>query len=650
MRFALSVLMLGLVLSRASAGTTAEHPRLILTPERVSTLQTYAATTHLDLWNWAQQNAEEFSQEPIPEMADADNRYRYIGNTMPALGLTYLMTGEARYLESAEAWLTALLSVPDWKGSQNLGRSSWAIGCALLYDWLYEELHEETRSRIAERLPLEAGIIMKEASTWRPLSNHLLIETAALGIIGLVLAGEVGDTEVFLNQADDWTRDIIDHAPRDGSWGEGVQYWQYGLSHFLMFLEAASTAGYKNYYSDYDWLRITGFFPIYFSLPGKPREVLNFSDCDSKGYKPPFILYRLASVYQNGYYQDYGNKLLRREPHKFSWMDFICYDPGVSPVSIDNLPALKHFPDNDFVALRSSWQDDATVIGFRCGPAPGHRNQADPLLVQERGFGPGHGHPDINSFCLFAYGEWLATDPGYTQLKLTANHNTVLVNGHGQAGAGRKWLDYMEFEAREPAPAILRIESNPVYDYVLGDAGNIYVDKAQLRSFRRHLLFLKPDIMVIADDLQAAKDSRFEWLLNGREAIIQLESEQYAIVRNEARLWVHPILPGHYNASIQRRELDASDVDGSIVTLNLAVDSRKEIRYLVILCALKDATTPTPRVTLSGEQLKIQHRGKTWAVRVLKSSQITQPSDAVLIVQAPQPPSNQDYYFVRDVK
>jgi hypothetical protein len=358
----------------------------------------------------------------------------------------------------------------------------------------------------------------------------------------------------------------------------------------------------------------------------------------------------LASVYENGYYQEWGNRLLQSEPHKFNWMDLLTYNPEISPKPIEDLPNLKHFEDNDLVATRSSWQPDATFLGFRCGPAPGHRNQADPLLLERRGYGPGHGHPDINSFSIFAHGEWLAIDPGYTHLKRTDNHNTIMVNGRGQAGALEHWLDFMAFEEREPAPAILRIESNQVYDYILGDAGNIYVDKAKLNTFRRHLLFLKPDIVVIADDLEAKKKSKFEWLIHGRESIVQTQEDQFEIVRNQARLWIHPLLPDQYSSTIQERELGASDVDDKIVTLNLVPSRTRTTRFLVVLCALKDATASIPKVGFENDILTIEKDNLMWKVRVVQPSQLKDAADAALVVEVPVPPSDQDYSFTRKME
>lgn len=635
-------IILGIIISiKDCAKPVCEQPHLILTSERVTILKAAIPSTHAHLWELVQRSADEFSTSPIPVMQNAHNRYRRIGDTMPVLGLAYLMTDDKRYVVAAERWLSALLAVPVWRGSGNLGRSSWTVACALLYDWLYNELDEDLRLRIKKRLLEEASIIVKTAARTRALSNHLLIETAAVGLVGLTFRNEAEESEALLQQADEWANYITSHAPRDGSWGEGVQYWQYGLSYFLRFLEAAKTSGYRDYYPQYDWLQQTGFFPIYFSLPGRLTEVINFSDCGSKRYLPASHFYQLAAVYQNGYYQDYANRILSTKPHKFSWMDFIYYDPNISSQDFHTLPTLKHFADNGFVTLRSGWDEKATAIGFRCGPAAGHRNQGHPRRLENRGFGPGHGHPDINSFCLFSHSQWLAIDPGYTYLKETRNHNTVMVNGFGQAGAGKKWLDFMAFEARQPAPAILRIESNPVFDYVLGDAGNIYVDEAKLKHFRRHLLFLKPDIVVIADDLEGKENSRFEWLLNAQDSIVQVKENQFEIVQNGVRLWINPLLPQEYNAEIQTRAIEASDVKhesdvegGKMTTLNLKVKDISKTNYLVVLCALKDEKVNTPEVTFKNSRLKVSHNGRLW--EIIYRKEIKRDDDPLLVVVEPE--------------
>ena len=49
----------------------------------------------------------------------------------------------------------------------------------------------------------------------------------------------------------------------------------------------------------------------------------------------------------------------------------------------------------------------------------------------------GHVHPDINSFILWAHGQYLTGDSGYAGVPLTIEHNTLLVDGKGQGNEGK---------------------------------------------------------------------------------------------------------------------------------------------------------------------------------------------------------------------
>ena len=48
----------------------------------------------------------------------------------------------------------------------------------------------------------------------------------------------------------------------------------------------------------------------------------------------------------------------------------------------------------------------------------------------------GHVHPDVNSFILWAHGQYLTGDSGYAGVPMTIEHNTILVDGKGQANEG----------------------------------------------------------------------------------------------------------------------------------------------------------------------------------------------------------------------
>lgn len=590
------------------------YPKLIITDQNLDEFILKSKTTHKQLYDLTVKLADGFLERTPPQMKDASNVYREIGETLPSLGIVYLITKDDKYLKGAEKWIKALLNVPVWNGSQNLGRSAWTSGIAQTYDWLYQYLDEDLKKAIISRLKEEAKIIAGSAAETRALSNHLLIETCAVGTTGLILPEEDQDRAYLLGQAEKWTNYIIQNAPLDGSWGEGVQYWQYGLGYFLRFLEGAKTSGYHDYFPGYDWLKKTGRFPLQFSTPDVLTRSINFGDSGSDRYLPPALFYLPASKYNDGVVQDFAMKVQGNEPHKLNWFDFLTFDANVKPVDFRTVEnTFYHFEDHGFVTMRSSWNPDAILVGFRCGPAPGNANQVKPERIENKGYGPGHQHPDINHFVIYGNGTWLAIDPGYTKLKETRNHNTLLVNGFGQAGAGKEWLDYMEFENRDPAPKITYTETTSSYDYVIGNAGNIYVDEAGLELFERQLMFVKPNIVIISDRLKANKSSDFNWLLQANEiAEIKKNNSNFDIVKKEATLSVFSLLPKSVNSDVSARTLKATDVNGDpnynkdeallrTVSLNA---TGSNVEYLTVLTVQKPGEKK-PDVSIAGSVIQI---------------------------------------------
>jgi hypothetical protein len=292
---------------------------------------------------------------------------------------------------------------------------------------------------------------------------------------------------------------------------------------------------------------------------------------------------------------------------------------------------MRHFADMDLVSMRSGWGEDAAVLVFHAGSGPGRRNMGDPQRAAMRGFGPGHAHPDINAFSIFARGQWLAVDPGYSQVKDTRDHSTVIVNGKGQAGEGGKWLDYWAFQQRRPAPAILSAESTPAWDSVLGDAGNVYVDEARLRRFRRQVLFLKPDVFVIADDLAAQGASTFEWLLHTPDGSLSLgDGGTFEIARPGVRLHGVFLRPSSARARVVARVTRSSGFDPtSCLVEQMAGQSA---RPLVVLSVLREGEA-APGVRLEGDRLGIRKGESEWAVRVVDEPKA--PADPLLVVESP---------------
>ena len=425
-----------------------------------------------------------------------------------------------------------------------------------------------------------------------------------------------------------------------------MSYWGYGLSYFLRMLEAQRLLGRGDAFANDAWLRTTGDYFVHLSLPEahwkKGTVAVNIADAPlDGGPHASVVLRRLAAAYGNGVYQQMADALMRlgrsgerrREGAQGAWLHLLWYDPAVRPTPPDSLPTMRHFADLGLVSMRSGWGEDAAVLVFHAGPGPGHRNMSDPQRAAMRGFGPGHAHPDINSFSIFARGEWLAVDPGYSRVKDTRDHSTVIVNGRGQAGEGGPWLDYWAFQQRRPVPTIHLAQDTAVWDSVLGDAGGIYVDAARLQHFRRQILFLQPDVFVIADDIEARGTSRFEWLLHAPQGSLALAGEgAFEVTRPGVRLRGVLLRPGSSPARVVTRVTGSQGFDP---TSCLAVEMTGEsARPLVVLSVLREGEAP-PRVRLDGQRLDIRKGDVEWTVDVV--DQPAAPNSPLLVVQRRRP-------------
>ena len=99
-------------------------PWLIITKKNIKDFVRKAETTHKHLYELTIQLADDFIEEEPPRAQNAHNMYRRISESLPSLGLAYLLTEDDKYLSGAEKWIGALLAVETWEGSANLGRSS----------------------------------------------------------------------------------------------------------------------------------------------------------------------------------------------------------------------------------------------------------------------------------------------------------------------------------------------------------------------------------------------------------------------------------------------------------------------------------------------------------------------------------------------
>ena len=490
-------------------GAPPAHPRLLLDPPRVEAVRSSLATTRRFLWDRYRQD--------LPRMVAIARRetplddVRYDGDLVPDLAFAWLVTGREDLLAAVRLHLLRLAADEEWGSSEDLVYlvpAHHILGLALGYDWLHPALSPDERARVARRLAREAEAqhrrITVERAWWRNqyFQNHSHSNTAALAIAAAALWGEDGRAPTWLTTAERFFDTTLSVLPADGSSLEGYAYAGYGGEYLLLYaLLERDLFGRDE--TGRPWLR---HFPEYLLQGLLPRRTadewaLTFGDAPRRGWTSTAQhLFTLAGLHRDRAAQWMARETVGLRPTGLGsrgWMMLLGYDPDLVPADPATFPTFARFPEIDQVMMRSSWTDpDATLVGFKCGPFMGR------TLSQGAVFDLGTGHQDADSgsLQLFSHGEFLAIDPLYTGKERTEDHSTMLFKGHGQLGE-QAAFGSMEALRFGHFPQVVHAETNPRYDYVVGDITRAYHPALGLARLVRHLLFVKPDVLLVADEV-----------------------------------------------------------------------------------------------------------------------------------------------------
>jgi hypothetical protein len=604
------------VLARIPEG----HPRVLLNERRIAELRQAIQGTHRWIWERLRVRIDEMAERRVPDITPetpwstrrrpdmaAPPGVRYpdhpftvwgmqkYGYPIPFTALGYLMTGEARYLEAAKRWMLKFCRLRRWNtdnpNSYDLGFSGFIIGMALGYDWLYNDLNDEERTVIGEKLAEHCEgyyrDLTSESSAWPDfyMQNHLHVNLCAAGITGLTVYGEASGADTWLTLVDDTFAEVLRRLPPDGGWHEGVSYWGFAAHHILKYIDAVRELTGVDHF-DNEWLRNTAYYRIYSQLP-KPVMTrlayitnhaiewpahfwpfLSFSDPSQGEHGPAILLHKLAAEYRNPYAQWLARYLIEEGLETWchgGYLNLLWYDPTVEAKPLSELPTARHFEDLGLVFIRSGWGEGDALIGFRCGPPNGHRALRERYYTRVT-----HYRPDVNSFQLYACGRMLTSYPhGHDvpglEPRRTLHHSTILVNGVGQrgdglrdslvpldelfSGHGAQTPDLYKYDSH-----ILKFETAPTHDYIVGDGTAIYPPKAGLERFRRHLAFVKPStFLAIADDLRATRPSQFQWIFNAEWSIEREQDNRFLVTSEDAVLQVDVVFPETVSYSIEER-------------------------------------------------------------------------------------------------
>jgi hypothetical protein len=469
-----------------------------------------------------------------------------IESHLKALALSYASTGRDEFARRAADYCLTLVGWEVWTDPDYhpnlrpcLDTGHITLGVAIAYDICHGAWSEDERQRVRAGL-LKLGLESLYAETLIEANqnsdaNWDILYNGALGVGALALVGEIDDDIAWpmIEQATSYFLRLLD-AKMTSPNTEGLAYSS-SLDHGVRFADVLKRVTGDERFFQHPY--VCDYIPrwIAYFLAPDGGGCVNF--CDAGGYPKPFTtLLTLAA--NNG---DGLSGWLLRKMGIVEGKDFqgIIYGNGSRPVSAppDDWPTSGLMENIGWAALRSGWDDDDTLLAFKCSSSK-----------------HGHDHRDAGNFIINHAGTWLATDLGYGSFRNkaegvysrgTAGHNCILVDEQVQ-----KTKDGM----------IEHFYGSDALDYVVGEATACY-EADLVEKVKRHIIFVKPDYYLVYDELAAGEPRQYQWLLHadkqarwlwdGQEPEVGDERavRELTIVKPKAELRTHFLAPTQLRAS-----------------------------------------------------------------------------------------------------
>jgi hypothetical protein len=544
-----------------SLATAQDHPRLFFEASEIAALQAQAATTHQEIWMPIADyvDSQVGTAPPASAPPDADQlAYMNYGSRLIPFAFACMITGNTDHCDLAKTYLLTYASWEQWDENnyRSMGHAHMLLGSAIAYDWLYNILTPAERQAVRRSLAdwaqklYEASVSPSYHSAWSNwwrksyLQNYWWSIHGALGMAGLSLLGEDERAQTWIDQATgNLSRgQYMLNGIQDGTWHESIPYQNYVLTLSLPFMinlrDVQGTDILPHVY-----LRQYAYWRIYNQIPNSRQFILAYGDFEwsyCNHYKPQNVLRFIASEYGDGHAEWAAQQLIATDGRQVNvwaapWyvLEFLYYDPAINAESPADLKKAREFPDLEAVIWRTGWGQDDLIFGLKAG-AYGGRFAFDTFTQEVYPWEPpcvdagcqlniGHDHDDTDGFYIHRAGHWLAPEREGWGLdrRATALHNALLIDGQGQ---------YRPPDDREEYPEdyigcdgfLEATAGTPGFDYVAADATQRYRDSADLEDITRYVVFVRPDYLVMLDNLAADAVHQYDWVCHfGESASIE---------------------------------------------------------------------------------------------------------------------------------
>ena len=445
--------------------------------------------------------------------------YSVNGMILP-LCQAYLLTGNKSYREKA---IAMAMRVAGWDpkgvtGSRDFTDGMCMYDMALVFDTFYDDLTQTQKDTLQKAITIRASQFYK---SWinniesKVLSGHvwqlILNEFVKTGI---ALYNHEPEAAKWLSYAYDL---FLARSPvlggEDGGWAEGAFYFQMNMETLVEIPAFIKQYTGFDFIQSHPWYRNQADWMIYHFPASSSAD--GYGDNTEELFEPPASYASFANVMakltRNPKYVWYANQLakqqktdLRKEP-VLRWFRLKHTEYIPMPVVTDTI----HF-------AMGNLSKEAGVAALHTDPS--HTKNDLMIAMRTSPFGAyGHILADQNTFNILFGGKRLFYRTGYKVAmddphrlgwsKHTKSMNGVLINGQGQPYSAEAYGYFSRFLQGEKLA------------YMKGDASTAYqsVETKEdygVTKFDRHIILLKPGIIVIYDELESKTEANWSWLIH----------------------------------------------------------------------------------------------------------------------------------------
>jgi hypothetical protein len=542
------------------------HPRVYFTDAELAALRTRLHGSEKAEWQADLGNIRALKVAAPPPPAEERRAQNEVGMGIVEAAFAYKMEGDPKYLNAAKAYMDAAVSYDVWGYSFNKPNTDLAAGHLLYglgvgYDLLYNDLTPAERDRYRNKLALQGhlmyeGFKPKPGRTYAYSQNHTFIPMAGLGIAAYAVYGEVPEAADWAKEARAIFDRVLETYSHDGYYYEGYEYWIFATPWIIHYLDAQSHAAGENLF-DRPGMRKMHLYAAHSLLPGG-QQMFDFGDVydgpvsrakQGEDYERSHpdghfltnynVLYDLAARFHDPEIQGVADWMKNDlgQVNAEEWWSLVWRDERLASTPIAKLPPWHRFEDMDVVFWRSDWSAAATAVAFKCGPPEGHETTRLVAKYPDWHLEDGHVHPDVNSFILFAKGQYLTGDSGYAGVPRTVEHNTLVLDGHGQGeeGSHDAWSAIPYTQLNQVRLLSVRADAHG-FDFV-GEGAGAYEAKLGLTQYRRTLHFAAGDLRV-NDSIVSSQPHVFTEMLHSDTTVAPAGKGRFDIHAGDAVLHV----------------------------------------------------------------------------------------------------------------